>query len=288
MKRDYFYQLTTRGELLLDGYVQDDPWFVDFFFRRLATNANPDVVGYRYVSRCGDEMNYLAPQDTPIVFTGYDGYRLLYGATLSVLFDPTKLLFSQEGVLYHAAPIGGLGRIAANVAVELAASIVPWGRYYAFTQTEAPYIVPFLGSELLATHSVMRPQKQNGCIGCGLQHPHSLMLSFVVEHSTNIITTYVTPNEAMQGAMGSAHGGMISLLLDEVMGKQLSVRGIKAPTARLEVDFRQPLSFGNQVQVQSAYNNGSGRKHWVNATITEVQSGVCLAEGKALFIERRT
>lgn len=285
MKRDYYYELTNRGVLILDGVVQDDPWFVDFFFRRLATNANPYSPEHPYVSRCGDEMNYLKPHDTPVVFIGFDGKRLLYAHSLSVVFDPTKLAYSKEGVLYHAAPIAGLGRCSPQVAVEIAKNIVQWGTMYAYKVPDNGQLLPLLPREDADEITIIRPKESNYCVGCGMANSWSLKLSFIYKHSSGIVSTFITPTEQMCGAMNTTHGGFVSLLLDETMGKSLSVRGIKAPTARLTVNFRQPMLIGSEYEIRSWIEHQSGRKNMLRAEILSASNNeIRIADAEALFI----
>lgn len=285
MKRDYYYELSDRGELTLDGAVQEDPWFLDFFFRRLAPTANPDYPEYPYVCRCGDEMNYMRPVDTPIVFTSFDGTRLSYGATLSVPFYPDRLAYSADGVLYHAAPVGGYGRVVPQAATEIAAHIEPWGPYYAYVVEGGWQRVPLLPLHLVSTIDIIRPRRDNACVGCGMANPFSLRLSFVRDRETDAITTWIRPDERLQGAMGTTHGGFVSLLLDETMGKALSAQGIKAPTARLAVNFRRPMRLGEEYVIRAQINAHDGRKKFVSAEIRSVADpDHVVADAEALFL----
>ncbi|MBM4178433.1 MAG: DUF4505 domain-containing protein [Ignavibacteria bacterium] len=284
--RDYYYDLDERGTLTLDGVVQDDPWFLDFFFRRLATNANPDYPEFRFVCRCGDEMNYLRPQDTPIVFSNIVGQRLMYGHSLSVHFEPEKLAYSEDGVLYHAAPVGNYGRIAPQAAVDIARQIQPWGPFYGYRIPNTGQIVPL---EPLAIHEelqILRPKPENRCVGCGQANPWSLRLSFFRWRNNGVVRSWITPDERMQGAMGTTHGGFVSLLLDEVMGKSLSAKGIKAPTAQLLVNFRKPMKLGVEYELRSWIESQQGRKQFVRGEVRlSSNPDVVIAEANALFLE---
>ncbi len=283
--RDYYYELTERGELLLDGALQDDPWFLDFFFRRLAPTANPEYPEYPYVCRCGDEMNYLRPADTPIVYTGLSEGRLLYASTLSVPFYPDRLAYSEEGVLYHGATLGEFARLVPSVATEVAQAIEPWGPYYAFVDPFRIQRIPLLPLHQRNAISILRPRRENGCVGCGGANPSSLLLSFVHNRVHGTIQTWLKPDERMQGALGTTHGGFVSLLLDETMGKALSVLGIRAPTARLSVNFRQPMLVGKEYEVRSWISSQEGRKKYVNAEIRASDDPTrIVAEADALFI----
>ncbi len=284
--RDYYYDLDERGTLSLDGVVQDDPWFLDFFFRRLATNANPEYPEYPFVCRCGDEMNYLRPADTPIVFTGLHGERLLYAYSLSVHFEPERLAHSEDGVLYHTAPLGEFGRIVPHVAVEIARRIEPWGPYYAYRPEGAQHVIPLLPLGLQEELQFLRPKPDNGCVGCGQANPWSLRQTFIRRRSDGLVQSWIRPDQRMQGAMGTTHGGFISLLLDEVMGKSLSVRGIKAPTAQLLVNFRKPMVLGQEYELRSWIESQQGRKKFVKGEVRMAHDpDVLVAEASALFLE---
>lgn len=284
--RDYYYDLDERGTLSLDGVVQDDPWFLDFFFRRLATNANPDYPEFPYVCRCGDEMNYVRPQDTPIVFTGLQGERLMYGHSLSVHFEPEKLSYSADGVLYHVAPVGDVGRIVPHVAVEIAKNIEPWGPYFAYRPEGSVHVIPLMPRALADDLQVLRPKPENGCVGCGLANPWSLRQTFFRWRSDGVVRTWIKPDQRMQGAMGTTHGGFVSLLLDEVMGKSLSARGIKAPTAQLLVNFRKPMMLGQEYELRGWLETQQGRKQFVKAEVRlSHDPSVIIADASALFIE---
>ncbi len=284
--RDYYYDLDERGTLSLDGVVQDDPWFLDFFFRRLASNANPDYPEYPFVCRCGDEMNYLRTQDSPIVFTGLQGQRLLYGHSLSVHFEPEKLAYSEHGVLYHAAPVGDFGRLVPHVAVEVAQRIEPWGPYYAYRPDQADYLVPLTPLHESKDLLFLRPKPENGCVGCGQANPWSLRQTFVRSRTDDIVRTWLCPGQRMQGSMGTTHGGFVSLLLDEVMGKSLSSKAIKAPTAQLVVNFRKPMLLGHEYELRGWIDSQQGRKKYVKGEIRlSHDTNVLIAEARALFLE---
>ncbi|MEN9282151.1 MAG: hypothetical protein RL594_1086 [Bacteroidota bacterium] len=285
--REYYYELDARGVLTLDGVVQDDPWFVDFFFRRLAPTANPDYPEYPYVSRCGEEMNYLRVQDTPIVYTGYHDGRLAYAHSLSTAFAPEKLAYSSDGVIYHWAPVGEWGRLVPQVAVEISRHIDPWGPFYAYRASDSSHVVPLTP---LAEHDelqILRPKPENHCVGCGLANPFSLRLTFLRNRHDRIVRTWIRPDQRMEGALGTTHGGFISLLLDEAMGKTLSAMGIRAPTANLNVNFRRPMRLGREYEVRAWIVTQQGRKQFVNAEVRSVDDQQVIAEAEALFLQLR-
>lgn len=286
MNREYFYEVDANGELTLNGVIQDAPWFVDAFYRRLALSANGDFPEYPFVSRCGDEMNYLRPRDSAIVFTRLQDGRLVYADSLTVRFDPEKLAFSDDGVLYHQAPVGEWGRCVAKVAIELAKQIETWGPWFAFINADGRRVViPPLQQSSLQT--LLRPRADNHCVGCGGGNMASLQLSFLLSEQEGIVRSWFTPDATMQGALGTVHGGFVSLLLDEVMGKSLTVRSIKAATAHLEVDFRSPMTVGKQHTLESTFIESQGRKHIVEGKISQ-PDGTVVATSRGLFVSPRS
>lgn len=287
VSREYYYELDARGVLTLDEVVQDDPWFLDFFFRRLAPTANPDYPEYPFVSRCGEEMNYLRVHDTAVVYTGFQDGRLSYAYSLSTGFSPEKLSYSADGVLYHWAPVGERGRLVPHVAVEIARNIEPWGPYAAYRCPGSAILVPLTPLALSDTLQILRPKPENHCVGCGQANPHSLRLSFVRDRGDRIVRTWVTPDERMQGSLGTTHGGFVSLLLDEAMGKTLSSAGIRAPTARLVVNFRRPMLIGQQHEVRAWIDTQQGRKQFVKGEVRSADGQTLIAEAEALFLQLR-
>ena len=284
LSRDYYYEVDDRGVLTLNGVVQDDPWFIDFFYRRLAPTASPHYPDHPYVSRCGDEMNYLRAADTPIVFTQFDGERLFYAHSLSVPFYPDRLTYNADGVLYYASPVGGVGRIVPQVAMELSRWVEPWGPFYGFRFPESKRVTPFISLTGLDRYAVLYPKRDNACVACGANNPYSLALSFLHDTESGIVSTFVRPDERFQGSLGITHGGFVSLLLDECMGKCLSILGLRAPTATLTVNFRQPMQLDEEHEVRAWIELQQGRKNSVRAEIRRQSDGATIADGSALFI----
>lgn len=227
-------------------------------------------------------MNYLCPADTPVVFERRDGDRLVYAGGLSVPFDPSSLTYSPDGVLYHGAPIGRVGRVIPSLAMELSRDIIGWGPWYAYRNPDDSLMVvePMEREPHLV---LLRPRKDNLCVGCGAANSASMKLSFLHDQSTETVHTWIVPGPTMQGAMGVVHGGLVSLLLDEVMGKSLSVRGVKAPTASLTVQFRKPMRIGVEHHCVSRLVSVSGRKHVLHGSVEQVD-GTIVAESEGLFV----
>jgi hypothetical protein len=142
--REYFYFIDLRGRLWHGSSELSDPVFLQMFFRQLRPNTTGRHREYPYVSPCGNELNYVRAADTPIVFQHLRDGRLWYGGNLSVPFLPESLRFSDDGILYHPAPVGGWGRLAPALALELGNAIEPWGPYFLLSTPEHPEGSPLL------------------------------------------------------------------------------------------------------------------------------------------------
>ena len=114
-QRSYYYVLDTRGQLHLEESKHrnftscfKDKQFLSFFFKQLRPNsddvlrrANLDPYAQLcpYVSLCGNERNFLTPEDhiSAIVFVDYDDVKgeLMYpGGVSRERLDPSMLTLS--------------------------------------------------------------------------------------------------------------------------------------------------------------------------------------------------
>ncbi|CAK9023758.1 UPF0598 protein C8orf82, partial [Durusdinium trenchii] len=138
--RKYFYHVDLQGRLFLEETMPKNvatslksPKFLDFFWTMLRPNNRGEFAEYPFISPCGKEMNFIRPADTPVVFDaledrtdeeGNEVQVLVYAATLSEVFDPTKLVWhSTTDRLYypvskHKRLVGSLGLIRSRLAVQ--------------------------------------------------------------------------------------------------------------------------------------------------------------------------
>ena len=306
--REYFYSIDGRGRLFHDATELTDEKFLNFFLKRLRVNDTGRKPEYPYVSPCGREMNYVRCADRVIVFVRLDANRLYYGPDLFVEFEPDRLRFDENGRLYHPAPVGDVGSIGPNLMREFAPSLRPWGPYYELELAERSHVIEPLpletgsatGLDAVAAGDssglrVIRPRPENGCFGCGGSHGSGLALSFLFHETENSSRSWLRADERLQGAPGWMHGGFISLLLDEVMGKVLTGLDVGAPTANLNVDFRKPCRLGRELELRARLMDVQGRKHYLRGElldITERLTGenpdaepILLAEAQGLFLK---
>lgn len=93
----------------------------------------------------------------------------------------------------------------------------------------------------------MGEESNQWCFACGVNNPIGLKLKFKEEGDT--YTTVFTGGLEHQSYDGIVHGGIISTLLDEIMGGYLYHKGFKAVTARLDIRYRQPTPIHTPLKV---------------------------------------
>jgi uncharacterized protein (TIGR00369 family) len=86
------------------------------------------------------------------------------------------------------------------------------------------------------------------CFGCGEDNPLGLQMEFLTDGQR--VYSFVTVPQAMAGWDQTVHGGIISTMLDEIMGwtviyllKKIGV------TKSMTVDFIKPLTVGKRLTV---------------------------------------
>ncbi len=87
------------------------------------------------------------------------------------------------------------------------------------------------------------------CFVCGVANPIGLKIAFYSESETKVIAHF-TPRDEHQGFPGVLHGGIISALLDETIGRLLTPKDRWAMTAELNVRFLAPVPIGRPLTVE--------------------------------------
>src|SRR5437588_12961878 len=85
------------------------------------------------------------------------------------------------------------------------------------------------------------------CFGCGPLNPDGLQLKFEPGPDGSVALYTVPPR--FQSWAGMAHGGIVSLMLDEAVGWAAWHARHPGVTGRLQVLLRRPLKRGERVRV---------------------------------------
>lgn len=122
------------------------------------------------------------------------------------------------------------------------------------------------------------------CLGCGTGHPHGLHMSLFAGDDMTISGT-VEITDMHQGAPGLAHGGMLALVMDELLGSCNWLLYWKSVTAHLEVDFTRPVPVGTTLALFAEGVKVERRKFYVRgeARLGSPDGEVCV-RSEALFV----
>jgi acyl-coenzyme A thioesterase PaaI-like protein len=90
---------------------------------------------------------------------------------------------------------------------------------------------------------------------------------------------------AHAGSPSRVHGGVLALVLDEVLGNAVTASGVSGMTVALEVSFKDGTPFGVPVEVVGRYAGHEGRKS--TATGEVLVDGVATAVARAVYVGER-
>lgn len=122
------------------------------------------------------------------------------------------------------------------------------------------------------------------CYVCGKENPAGLGIAFEINRELRAISAKFTPSDIHQGYEGIVHGGILSALLDEAMGKLTVSLGIPAVTAEITVTFKTPAAPGEELFVSGRLTHETRRLIQAEAKIERGPILIAEAKGKLLRI----
>jgi acyl-coenzyme A thioesterase PaaI-like protein len=116
---------------------------------------------------------------------------------------------------------------------------------------------------------------------------HPLLPPLLVDEVTHdALRGRVTFRRAHLGRGGAVHGGTISLLFDDVLGRMANLdRSSLARTARLTVSYRQITPIDVELAVDAVLHRSEGRRRVVRGRLQ--LGGTVLADAEGLFVVLR-
>jgi len=129
----------------------------------------------------------------------------------------------------------------------------------------------------------LAPNLTNKCFGCGGANDRGMKLTFVQDNVNKRIVGKFILGEAYQGGGGMGHGGIIAVLLDEVMGKVCRFREVRAVTAELTIQYLKPVKVDEEIIVEGYEAEVKGRNLFLVGEIRN-NAGVVLAKGIGRFV----
>ncbi|HIJ88732.1 MAG TPA: PaaI family thioesterase [Desulfuromonadales bacterium] len=99
------------------------------------------------------------------------------------------------------------------------------------------------------------------CFICGLKNSSGLKASFFETEGNELIARFM-PTEDHQSYPGRLHGGIASAILDETIGRAISIGNaeqIWGITVELSVQFKKPIPLNNEIKVIGRITNQNSR-----------------------------
>ena len=127
------------------------------------------------------------------------------------------------------------------------------------------------------------PTDDGRCFACGPHNPEGLHLHFEPD-GTDGARTEVTLPPHLQGYREIAHGGIVMLLLDEVMAHACRFVNEKAMTAACDVRFRSPVPLGRLLTVRGRYKERRRNFLYLEAAVCLDDTELATARGTFLSL----
>lgn len=107
----------------------------------------------------------------------------------------------------------------------------------------------------------------------------------IIGDTDELIVARISVGKNLDGHTGIVHGGILALLMDDLMGIAFHVMGIPmAFTANLNIDYRTPVMANSQVVVRIKCKQREGRKLYFVAQMTSPDNSVLYVEASSLYI----
>lgn len=130
---------------------------------------------------------------------------------------------------------------------------------------------------------LIEPNPTNVCFGCGGANARGMKLTFEQDDAARRIIGRFRLGAEYQGAFGSIHGGVIAVVLDEVMGKVCRFRGVRAVTAEMNIEYLKPVWVDTDLVVEGYEKEMTGRNLHLVGEIQDA-SGKVLARSRGRFV----
>ncbi|MCH4167559.1 MAG: PaaI family thioesterase [Megasphaera sp.] len=117
------------------------------------------------------------------------------------------------------------------------------------------------------------------CFACGEDNPIGLKLKMTITGDKCV--AYFTPQKQHESYGDRMHGGLVSTLLDEVMGDYVfRTVGKPAYTADINIRFRSAVPIGDTLKIEGWVTKHRGRLYVTEGRITK-SDGTVAAEATA-------
>ena len=120
------------------------------------------------------------------------------------------------------------------------------------------------------------------CFACGRANPIGLQLD--LRFASDRAEATFTAEQKHQGYDGIVHGGIVTAVLDEVMGWAIFHQGIWAVTTRFALTFRRPVRVGETVIAAGMLTRDRGRALDLHGEVRRAIDGDLLAAADGTYM----
>lgn len=124
----------------------------------------------------------------------------------------------------------------------------------------------------------LRLENDRGCFACGDKNPQGLRMAFALTADGGLRSEF-TAEARLQGFRGFLHGGIMALLLDEMMVNLLWMRGHPAVSAEFRVRLKQPVRTGERIVLESRITETTRRLFKTEAQAFSASGGLVAEAG---------
>lgn len=130
---------------------------------------------------------------------------------------------------------------------------------------------------------VKKQTNSKNCIICGMNNPAGVKAPFYEMEDGSVVTLFTYSSEH-QSYPGRVHGGMITCMLDELIGRVIWVTDpqVLAVTLDINVKFRKPVPYDSKL-IGIGTMVKSGSRAYTGHAVIEDEKGTVLAEGTATY-----
>jgi uncharacterized protein (TIGR00369 family) len=122
------------------------------------------------------------------------------------------------------------------------------------------------------------------CLACGEKNPIGMHLNFEVKDD-GLYTSYIFPKE-FQGYKDTVHGGMISLLLDEIMvNLPWKKFGVPVVSAEIKVKLKKPLAIGHKVTARAFVEKENRKFYIISSEIFKDEDKELIATAESVCVK---
>ncbi len=125
----------------------------------------------------------------------------------------------------------------------------------------------------------MKLEDDRYCFACGEKNRHGLGLKFTVDKAGTMHTEFI-PQKHHQGFKDIMHGGLIGLIMDEVMVNLLWKLGKNSVTAELNIRLKKAAKVGEKLHFSGWVDKQEGRIIYTGAEARNATGSILATTGE--------